>query len=176
MAFEIFVSANQKEMRKERFAIKTVVNSNETIRRFFDVFFLFEDLPAKRKSPIKTYLKHVDSSDIYICIIGKEYGAKGKNELSATEREFRRFLKKKPEGEIIAFVKGASQDDAKRDKDTREFLNEIKTSFIYRRFNTVEKLDTQVLNSLISFLDDEGELKAMGLLIRPFAEMPIIAR
>ena len=40
MAFEIFVSANQKEMRKERFAIKTVVNSNETIRRFFDVFFI----------------------------------------------------------------------------------------------------------------------------------------
>lgn len=157
MKYKIFVSANQKELRKERFAIKDAVNSNETIRNFFDVF-LFEDLPAKGKSPIKTYLKYVDNSIIYICIIGMEYGIKGKDGLSATEREYRRFLKRKPEGEIIAFVKGTNQEDAKRDKDTREFLNEIKTSFIYKRFNTVEKLEAQVLNSLISFLDDKGEL------------------
>ncbi|MFC1645844.1 ATP-binding protein [Candidatus Omnitrophota bacterium] len=157
MKYKIFVSANQKELRKERFAIKDVVNSNETIRGFFNVF-LFEDLPAKGKSPIKTYLKYVDNSVIYICIIGMEYGIKGKDGLSATEREYRRFLKRKPEGEIIAFVKGTNRDDAKRDKDTRDFLNEIKASFIYKRFNTIEKLETQVLNSLISFLDDKGEL------------------
>ena len=155
--YKIFVSANQKELREERFAIKNVVNSSETIRGFFDLF-LFEDLPAKGKSPVTTYLKYVDESDIYICIIGMEYGIKGKDGLSATEREYRRFLKRKPEGEIIAFVKGSNKEDAKRDKETRDFLNEIKTSFIYKRFNMVEKLETQVLNSLISFLDDKGEL------------------
>ncbi|MBU4312415.1 MAG: DUF4062 domain-containing protein [Candidatus Omnitrophica bacterium] len=157
MKYKIFVSANQKELRAERFAIKDIINSSETICGFFDGF-LFEDLPAKGKSPVKTYLRYVDESDIYICIIGMEYGMKGKDGLSATEREYRRFLKRKPGGEIIAFVKGANQDDAKRDKFTREFLNEIKASFIYKRFNTVEKLETQVLNSLISFLDDKGEL------------------
>ena len=155
--YKIFVSANQKELRDERLAIKNVVSSSETIRGFFDLF-LFEDLPAKGKSPVTTYLKYVDESDIYVCIIGMEYGMKGKDGLSATEREYRRFLKRKPEGEIIAFVKGTSQEDAKRDKDTRDFLNKIKTSFIYKRFNMVEKLETQVLNSLISFLDDKGEL------------------
>ena len=157
MKYKIFVSANQKELRAERFAIRDVVNSSETIRGFFDVF-LFEDLPAKGKSPVKTYLKYVDESDIYVCIIGMEYGIKGKDGFSATGREYRRFLKRKPEGEIIAFVKGANQEDAKRDKDTRDFFNEIKTSFIYKRFNMIEKLETQVLNSLISFLDDKGEL------------------
>lgn len=155
--YKIFISANQKELQKERFAIRDIVNSSEAIRGFFDVF-LFEDLPAKGKSPVKTYLKHVDDSDIYICVIGMEYGIKGKDRLSATEREYRRFLKRKPEGEIIAFIKGASRDDAKRDKDTRDFLNEIRTSFIYKRFKNVERLETQVLNSLISFLDDKGEL------------------
>ena len=102
--YKIFVSANQKELRDERLAIKNVVSSSETIRGFFDVF-LFEDLPAKGKSPVTTYLKYVDESDIYVCIIGMEYGIKGKDGLSATEREYRRFLKRKPEGEIIAFVK-----------------------------------------------------------------------
>jgi len=157
MRYKIFVSANQKELREERFAIKDVVNNSETIRGFFDVF-LFEDLAAKGKAPVKTYLKHVDNSDIYICIIGREYGIKGEDGFSATEREYRRFLKKKPSGEIIAFVKGQRQEDTKRDKDTRDFLNEIKSSFIYKRFDTVEKLETQVLNSLISFMDDKGEL------------------
>ena len=157
MKYKIFISANQKELRAERFAIKNLINDNATLRQCFDLF-LFEDLPAKGKSPVKTYLKHVDESDIYICIIGMEYGIKGKDGFSATEREYRRFLKRKPEGEIIAFVKGTNQEDAKRDKDTRDFLNKIKSSFIYKRFNTVEKLETQVLNSLISFLDDKGEL------------------
>ncbi len=157
MKYKIFVSANQKELHAERVAIKSTVNDSETIHGFFDVF-LFEDLPAKGKSPVKTYLKHVDDSDIYICIIGMEYGIKGEDGLSATEREYRRFLKRKPEGEIIAFVKGQRQEDAKRDKDTRDFLNEIKNSFIYKRFDTIEKLEAQLLNSLISFLDDKGEL------------------
>ena len=76
MKYKIFVSANQEELRKERFAIKEIINDNQTLRNYFDVF-LFEDSPAKSKSPIRTYLKHVDNSDIYICIIGKEYGVQG---------------------------------------------------------------------------------------------------
>jgi len=157
MKYKIFISANQKELRKERLAVKEVINDNQTLRNFFDVF-LFEDLPAKGKSPVRTYLKHVDNSDIYICIIGKEYGIKGKDDLSATEREFRRFLKKKAEGEIIAFIKGSNKDDLKRDKEIQGLLNEIRASFIYKRFSNTENLQTQVLKSLISFLDDKGEL------------------
>ncbi len=155
--YKIFVSANQKELRKERFAIKRVINDNQTLRDFFDVF-LFEDLPAKGKSPARMYLKNIDNSDIYICIIGREYGTKGKDDLSATEREFRRFLEKKTKGEILAFIKGSNRNDTKRDKDIQEFLNIIKAAFVYKRFNSVESLQTQALNSLISFLDDKGEL------------------
>jgi predicted HTH transcriptional regulator len=160
MKYKIFISANQKELRKERFAIKKIINDNQTLRNYFDVF-LFEDLPAKGKSPVRTYLKHVDDSDIYICIIGNEYGVKGKDNLSATEREFRSFLKKKSKGEIVPFVKGGNKQDTKRDKETQGFLKEIKSAFIYKRFNGIESLQTQVLNSLISFLNDKGELSGV---------------
>ena len=107
MKYKIFVSANQKELREERFAIKDLINDNSTLRQCFDVF-LFENLPAKGKSPIATYLKHMCGSDIYIGIIGKDYGDKGKDGLSATEREFRRFQNEFPRGEILVFVKGTS--------------------------------------------------------------------
>ncbi|MDP3042373.1 MAG: ATP-binding protein [Candidatus Omnitrophota bacterium] len=157
MKYKIFVSANQKELHEERFAIKNLINDNSTLRQCFDVF-LFEDLPAKGKSPITTYLKHVCGSDIYLGIIGKEYGDKGKDGLSATEREFRRFQKDCLRGEMLVFVKGTSADDAKRDKDAQSFFKSIKAAFIYKRFRNLDDLKVQVLNSLISFLDDQGEV------------------
>ena len=64
------------------------------------------DLPAKGKSPATTYLKQVKDSDIYIGIIGYEYGTKGKDNFSATEREFRHFLRSGSHKEILIFIKG----------------------------------------------------------------------
>ncbi|MBN1353779.1 MAG: DUF4062 domain-containing protein [Candidatus Omnitrophica bacterium] len=156
MKYKLFVSANQKELKEERFAIKDVITGNATLRGFFDVF-LFEDLPAKGKSAVTTYLKNVTNSDVYVCIVGNTYGDKGKDGLCPTEREFRHFLKTKSKTEIFAFIKGSSADDKRRDKDTQNFVKDIKASFIYKRFRNIDDLKTQVLNSLISFLDDKGE-------------------
>lgn len=156
MKYKIFVSANQTELKAERFAIKDVITGNATLRGFFDVF-LFEDLPAKGKSAVTTYLKNVMNSDVYICIIGDRYGFKGSDGLCPTEREFRHFLKTKSKGEILAFIRGNSANDKKRDNETQNFVKEIRSSYIYKRFQNVDDLKTQVLNSLISFLDDKGE-------------------
>ena len=56
--YRIFISANQKELRDERYGVKEIIINNPTLREVFDVF-LFEDLPAKGKSPTSTYLKNV---------------------------------------------------------------------------------------------------------------------
>lgn len=155
--YKIFISANQKELRKERLAVKGVINDSAALRDLFDIF-LFEDLPAKGKSPITTYLKHVGQSDVYIGILGFEYGNKGKDGLSATEREFSRFLKDKPAGEKIIFIKGGSNEDTRRDQEIQDFLKMIKKDHIYKRFKNIEELKTRVLNSLISFLKEKGAL------------------
>jgi len=75
--YKIFVSSNQTELKEERTAVKETILDNPTLRNFFEVF-LFEDTPAKGESPATSYLKEVDNSDIYIGIIGREYGVKGK--------------------------------------------------------------------------------------------------
>ncbi|MEK6679089.1 MAG: ATP-binding protein [Nitrospirota bacterium] len=150
--YRIFVSANQRELKEERFAVKDIITSSQTLKELFDVF-LFEDLPAKGKPPASTYLKQVDNSDIYIGIIGNEYGIKGKDGISATEREFRHFIKPKRQRESIIFIKG--RDDSKRDKDTQRFIKMVKDSFVYKRFTNTDELKSQVLNSLISYLDDK---------------------
>lgn len=153
--YRIFVSANQKEFKEERFVVKEIILSNPTLRNLFDVF-LFENLPAKGKSPISTYLEQIDDSDIYLGIIGNEYGLKGRDNFSATEREFKRFLKVQPQREILIFVKG--KDDSKRDKNTQRFIKTIKEFYIYKRFANTDDLKAQVLNSLISYLDEKGVL------------------
>ena len=113
--YRIFVSAVQKELRKERLAIEALVSENAFLGKHFEVF-LFEGLPARGKSTSKTYLKEVDASDVYLGIFGVEYGAQGHDGLSATEREFRRSVKMGKE--ILIFIKG--KDDSKRDDKLRK--------------------------------------------------------
>lgn len=153
--YSIFISANQKEFKEERAAVKEIILNNPALRNFFDVF-LFENLPAKGKSPVTTYLKQVDNSDIYIGIIGKEYGVKGRDGFSPTEREFRRFTKTKFQREILIFIKG--KDDTQKDKDIQKFIKTVRGSYIYKRFANKDELNSQVLNSLISYLDEKGVL------------------
>lgn len=153
--YKIFVSGNQKELKRERIAVKEVINNNSTLRSFFDIF-LFEDLPAKGRSPASTYLKQVDNSDIYIGIIGNEYGIKGNDGFSATEREFRRFANQNSQREILIFIK--DKKDTNKEKDTRRFIEDIKNSYIYKRFLSIDDLKAQTLNSLISYLDEKGIL------------------
>ncbi len=157
--YRVFISGNQKELKKERLAVKEAILDNTVLRRFFDVF-VFEKLPAKGKSPTMIYLKEVDNSDIYIGIIGNEYGIKGKDGFSATEREFRRFIKKGAQREPLIFIKG--KNDSRKDKYTQKFIGAIKNSYIYKRFTNIDELKTQVLNSLISYLDEKGILSKLS--------------
>lgn len=154
MMYKIFVSSNQTELKEERVAVKEIILDNPTLRNFFEVF-LFEDTPAKGESPVTSYLKEVDNSNIYIGIIGKEYGIKGKDGLSPTEREFRRFIKK-PQKEALIFIKG--RDDSKRDRDIQDFIKIIREAYIYKRFTNPDGLKAHVLSSLISYLDGKGKL------------------
>ena len=156
--FKVFISGNQKELRKERLAVKEAILGNAVLRKFFDVF-MFEELPAKGRSPVMTYLKEVDGSDIYIGIIGNEYGAKGKNGFSATEREFKHFIKSKRQKELLFYLKG--RDNSTRDKELQRLIKTVKEDYIYKRFMTTEGIKNQIFNSLIAYLDEQGMISRM---------------
>lgn len=157
--YRIFISAVQKELKQERQAVKDFIGSDALLRKYFDAF-LFEELPATSKSANATYLKEVDASDIYLGILGNEYGLQGADGLSAIEREFNRAVKK--EKEILIFIKG--KDDAKRDKKLNVLINKIKASdsgYIYKRFNNIAELKKNVYNSLIEYLGTKGVISGV---------------
>lgn len=160
MKYKVFVSGNQKELKNERLAVKALVSGHQTLRRFFDIF-IFEDVPAKGKSAPSIYLKEVDNSDVYLGILGFNYGQKQKDGLSETEREYQRFVntkdKKRKENALI-FVKGANKDDGKRDKEMQQFLKNIRQPHTYERFLDKKDLEIKVRDALLAYLDDKGDI------------------
>ena len=162
MKYKIFVSGAQKELKKERRAVKEFIRKDALLSEYFDVF-LFEDSPAKSKSAEVAYIEEVRKSDIYIGILGQQYGGSGKEKMSPTEAEFREAKAKHKE--ILIYIKGQNTADKLRDGGMQEFITEIKNpkaGYSYRRFDTVIELTNLVYESLISFLKEKGEIGKAG--------------
>lgn len=160
MKYKVFVSGNQKEMAKERLAVKIMVVGHQTLKRFFNIF-IFEDVPAKGKSASSIYLKEVDNSDVYLGILGFNYGNKQKDGLSETEREYRRFINtkdKKRKENVLVFIKGLGKVDVKRDKEMQVFLKSIKNPHTYKRFQDKKDFEIRVRDALLAYLDDKGDI------------------
>ncbi|MFH0731584.1 MAG: DUF4062 domain-containing protein [Candidatus Omnitrophota bacterium] len=162
MKYKIFVSGAQKELKKERRAVKEFIRKDALLSEYFDVF-LFEDSPAKSKSAEVAYIEEVRKSDIYIGILGQQYGGSGKEKMSPTEAEFREAKVKHKE--ILIYIKGQNTADKLRDGGMQEFITEIKNpkaGYSYGRFDTATELTNLVYESLISFLKEKGEIGKAG--------------
>jgi ATP-dependent DNA helicase RecG len=156
--YKIFISGVQKELAGERRAIKDFIAKDVLLREYFDVF-LFEDSPAKSKSAEKSYLGEVCKSDIYIGILGDQYGSGNKSTLSPTEAEFREAKAKHKD--ILIYIKGESSKDKQRSLGVHKLINEIKdasSGYSYRRFNAIDDLVERVYESLIAVLKDRGDI------------------
>jgi hypothetical protein len=85
--------------------------------------YIFEDAPAKSKCAEKAYHDEVAGCDIYIGILGNQYGC-GKGSVSATEAEFREAKTKYKH--ILFYIKGESSADTNRDACVRKLIKEIR--------------------------------------------------
>jgi len=160
--YKIFISGVQKELKAERRAVKDFIIKDILLSEYFDVF-LFEDSPAKGKSAEKAYIDEVRKSDVYIGILGLQYGGSSKSAVSPTEAEFRETKAKHKE--ILIYIKGQNTVDKKRDVGVQKLIKEIrdtKAGYSYRRFEDTGELTDLVYESLISFLKEKGEIGKAG--------------
>lgn len=160
MKYKIFVSGAQKELKEERRAVKEFIREDVLLSEYFDVF-LFEDSPAKSKSAQTAYIEETRKRDIYIGILGQQYGGVGK--ISPTEAEFREAKAKHKE--ILIYIKGQNTVDKRRETGMQKFITEIKNpkaGYSYKRFENADELTDLVYESLISFLKEKGEIGKAG--------------
>ena len=153
---KIFISSVQKEFKDERIALRDFITRDPLCRRYFDVF-LFEDIPARDRSPDSVYIEEVKQCDVYVCLLGNEYGAEDKQGLSATEREFREVTKC---GKTrLLFIKNGP--DADRHSKTVQLIHKAGGEMIRRRFSNIPELITQVYAALVQYLEDNGILQTV---------------
>jgi hypothetical protein len=154
----IFLSSVQRELADERRAVKSFVEGDALLRRYFSVF-LFEDLPAGDRRADAVYLDEVDRCGVYVGVFGRDYGFEDASGISPTEREFDRATDKgKPR---LIFVKGT--DDKSRHPKMAALVRKAGAQLIRRRFSETPELTGSLYASLVEHLERTGVLRS-----RPF--------
>ena len=143
----IFISSVQREFAKERAELRDYVRSDPLLRQFFEVF-LFEDVPASDRRPDKLYLEEVERSDVYVGLLGSEYGTEDDKGVSPTEREFDHAAALSKHR--LIFVKGVG--DGARNPKMQALIDEAQASVIRKRFNTLSELVTGLYAALVEYL------------------------
>ena len=145
MKYKIVVSSVIKEFEKERKFIKQEIETDYILNRFFDVF-LFEEYSASGLSPEELYSEEVINSDIYIGLIGSDYGSILESGISPTELEY--DLYNKTHNDALIYIKEVDF----RDDKTKEFIEKIGTHS-YTKFKDRYDLIKQIKESLANFID-----------------------
>ncbi len=149
--FRVFVSSVQSEFAAERQALKDYFREDPLLQRFFKLF-LFEDVPASDRRLDDVYLSKVDSSDIYVGLLGWGYGSEDEDGVSPTEKEYNRASERGVHR--LVFVKG--EEDGARHPKTRALINKVQAALVRRRFETTTELKAAVYASLVEFLESRN--------------------
>jgi predicted HTH transcriptional regulator len=152
----VFVSSVQKELENERVAIASLITTDPWLLQHCEPV-LFEKEPAPARKLSQPYLKCLESCQIYLLLIHKEYG-KPDGSLSATHHEYRHAQKLGLPS--LIFVKGENPVDDERAPETKAFFAEVrKDKHTYKRF--IDRLDlrAEVRRALLQLFKDDFQIE-----------------
>jgi len=145
--YRVFLSSVQKELETERVAVAGGVSSDAILGHYNEIV-LFDKEPLSGRKVAKPYLECLDSCDIYILILDREYGH-AQDTLSATHEEYRHAQRRNMP--VMVLVHG--QHDSKREQKTQGFFSEIKKDgHTYRRFHDRVDLLPEIKHGLTRIL------------------------
>jgi len=142
----------QKEFEQERLRLFEWITADPFLGKFFEVF-LFEKLPAMDNTPQQVFLDEIGQCEIYLGILGKEYGFVGKKGVSVTEEEFdeaSRLHKQR-----FVFV----ADQQERDTKQNEFIQKAQAFLVRRKFSDYADLKSLIYASLVRYLEETGRIQ-----------------
>ncbi len=141
---QIFISSVQSEFAPMRNKLASFINNDPYWSQFFYAF-IFENLPASRRSPSDIYLGEIDNCVIYLGIFGLRYGRLNAGGISATEQEFDYAIEigRDP----LIFVK-ALAPKAQRAKRMQALIQKA-SAHTYTTFRNTDHLCSEVQRSLL---------------------------
>lgn len=108
--------------------------------------FLFEELPAQDRSAQSAYLEQAAKSEIYLLLLGEQYGYRDAKGISPTEREYDTATAN--HAYRIAFIKSVTSREYKEDA----FKRKIDQDVIRNVFSSYEELQSGVYASLVEYM------------------------
>lgn len=151
----IFISSVQKEFEPVRRDLKVFLLGDAVLRRFISDVFLFEELPASDRRSDEVYLEEVERCDIYLGLLGYEYGGADSEGVSPTEREYD-YATKHHKTRLI-YVWGS--DESRRAPAMKKLVQKASSELIRRRIEGFSALTSEVYSSLVDHLDRNGALR-----------------
>ena len=142
---KIFISSVQAEFAVERKRLAEYIRQDALFSRYFEPF-LFEELPAQDVSAQTAYLEQAAKSEVYLLLVGEQYGYQDAEGVSPTEREYDTATAH--HAYRIAFIKSASTRDGKEDV----FRHKIDRDVIRNVFGSYEELQSGVYASLVEYM------------------------
>jgi len=147
---KIFISSVQVELSAERKALHEYINADPLLGKFFEPF-LFELLPAVDQRADELYLREVEHSDVYIVIVGKEYGSENAAGISPTELEFNHATKHHKTR--LAFLT-PHKNNERHPKEVK-FISTIQGVLVRKMVTTVDELKLSVYAALVRYLEEK---------------------
>ena len=151
MRFKVFISSVQREFAAERQMLAEYVRKDALLGKFFDVF-LFEEEPACDVEARDLYLPEVERSDVYLGVLGAQFGNADADGVSPTEREYDLATTKGKER--LVFVK-----KCERDPREERFVQKVQSEVVRKSFETAEELQLAVYAALVRLLENKGYIR-----------------
>ncbi len=144
---KLFISSVQAEFTEERAELFHYLQQDILLGKFFEPF-IFEMLPATDQKVDTMYLREVEYSDVYLCLLGKHYGWEDAQGVSPTEREYdcASHLSKTR----LAFL--SNHETTERHPKQQAFITKVESSLIRKQFATIHELKASVYASLLNYL------------------------
>lgn len=148
----IFVSSVQREFAEIRKLLKRYIARNPAYRRLFDTFVFEEDVVSQDRRTDEVYIDELKRCDIYLGLIGNEYGFEDAEGISPTEREYDEATRLgMPRLMFVLDAEGAG-----RAPKESAFLSKISAELIRSRCSDQSSLLLEIYSSLDALLLEQG--------------------
>lgn len=151
--YKLFISSVQTEFADERKSLADYIRKDPLLGSFF-IPFIFEETAANTYSVQEVYINQVKQSDIYIGIIGEQYGYEDEEGVSATEREY--DIAKSKYIPRWMYLKQFQQ----RHPKVNTLINKIEKEVSRKMFVDPHSLKDAVYQSCVLFLKQMGKISS----------------
>jgi hypothetical protein len=163
MTPRVFISSRLEELKEERVKVEEAVKELGNNGDISYETWSWETASKERPSgytPDEVQSKELKNSDVYLLILGAEYGPE--EGISSTHKEYEEAPFESDKACILVYVKNDENTVKKREERLKKWLERIARQVTYKGFESTEELKADVKERLKDLWDKKFKGKGEG--------------